>query len=92
MVWRRKDGICRKFWRIVEEVAIMTIYFTEQELKWIEKEKLHWFIKKECPQEIKFLLSIYIITVFVLVVNVAIQKYKCYDFLVKTIFNRRETE
>ena len=35
----------------------MTIYFTEQELKWIEKEKFHWFIKKECPQEIKLLLS-----------------------------------
>ena len=35
----------------------MTIYFTEQELKWIEKGKFHWFIKKECPQEIKLLLS-----------------------------------
>lgn len=35
----------------------MTIYFTEQELKWIEKGKFNWFIKKECPQEIKLSLS-----------------------------------
>ena len=35
----------------------MTIYFTEQELKWIAKEKFGWFIKKECPKEIKIVLS-----------------------------------
>lgn len=35
----------------------MTIYFTEQELKWIEKEKFSWVIKKECPKEINLVLS-----------------------------------
>ena len=45
----------------------MTIYFTEQELKWIAKEKFGWFIKKECPKEIKivFLFIIHLKDVFV---------------------------
>ena len=31
----------------------MTIYFTEQEIEWIEKRKFNWTIKKGCPEEIK---------------------------------------
>ena len=31
----------------------MTIMFTEQELKWIDKELFNWKLKEGCPESIR---------------------------------------
>lgn len=36
----------------------MTIYFSDEEKKWIDKIPFDWKIKKECPQKIKKELQI----------------------------------
>ncbi len=36
----------------------MTIMFSEEELKWIKKNKFHWEAKEGCPKKIRRTLSV----------------------------------